>query len=217
MHRNVAASLPEYLCHPAPEVQPLSVDECFDILESFDTKAPLDLRNYIIVAMLWSTGLRNSELCALRWGDIDLNDAHLMVREGKGGKQRQVFLNDRLCDDLRAYRQQLCPNDGPAEPVFFAFTVNAPQAEEFKPLSTRQVNAVVRDQARKVGITKRVNPLVFRHTFATHMLEAGVDIDDIKEIMGHDDATETTVYLHVTMDTAKRFLNDHVANPWKYR
>ena len=174
MHRNPAASLPEYVCHPAPEAQPLTVDECFRILDSFDAEAPLDLRNYVMVALLWSTGLRNSELCALRWGDIDLDDAHLIVRKGKGGKQRQVFLNDRLCDDLRHYRQELCPHDGPAEPLFFAFTVNAPEAEEFKPLSTNQVNSMVREHARKVGISKRVNPLVFRHTFATHMLEAGV-------------------------------------------
>ena len=53
---------------------------------------------------------------------------------------------------------------------------------------------------------------MFRHTFATHMLEAGVDIDDIKEMLGHDDATETTVYLHVTMAAAKRFLNDLISN-----
>ena len=214
---NPAASLPEYVCNPPAETQVLTVHECFRILESFNTQAPLDLRNYTIVALLWSTGLRNSELCALRWGDIDLSDAHLIVRKGKGGKQRQIFLNDRLCDDLRRYRQELCPDDGPGEPLFYAFTVNAPEAEDFRPLSTRQVNAVVREQARKVGITKRVNPLVFRHTFATHMLEAGVDIEDIKEMLGHDDATETTVYLHVTMAAAKGFLNDHIAKPHKYR
>jgi len=215
---NPAASLPEYICNPPAEKLVLSVEECFAMLRAFDTDSPLGLRNYLIVALLWSTGLRNSELCALNWGDIDLDEAVLVVRKGKGGKQRQIFLNDRVCGDLKRYRRELCPHDGPARPVFYALSVNAPDAEDFKRLSTHRVDDIVRLHARDVvGLDKPVNPLTFRHTFATHMLEAGVDIADIKEIMGHEQQTETCVYLHVTMEAAKRFLNDHLANPSKYQ
>jgi len=217
VHRNPAASLPEYVCSAPAEKQVLTVEECLRILDAFDTDLPLGLRDYVIVALFWSTGLRNSELCALSWRDIDLDEAYLIVRKGKGGKQRQVFLNDRVCGDLRRYREELCADDGPERPVFFAFYPNAPDAEDFKRLSTNRVNEIIRLQARDVvGLAKPVNPLTFRHTFATHMMEAGVDINDIKEIMGHDDETETSVYLHVTMAAAKRFLNDHLANPHKY-
>ncbi len=216
--RNPAASLPEYVCSPPPEKQVLTVEECLQILDAFDVDNPLELRNYVIVALFWSTGLRNSELCALCWGDIDLDEACLIVRKGKGGKQRQVFLNDRVCGDLHRYRQRVCcPADTDSDPVFFAFSVNAPNAEEFKHLSVSHVANMIQLHARDtVGLEKPVNPLILRHTFATHMMEAGVDISDIKEIMGHDKETETTVYLHVTMTAAKRFLNDHLANPLKY-
>jgi len=74
---NPAASLPEYICNPPAEKLVLSVEECFAMLRAFDTDSPLGLRNYLVVALLWSTGLRNSELCALNWRDIDLDEARL--------------------------------------------------------------------------------------------------------------------------------------------
>lgn len=214
MFWNPAASLPELICRPPAEKEFLSIDECFRMLEAFDTKDPLALRDYTIIALLWSTGLRNNELCSLNWRDLDLQEKTLRVLKGKGGKQRQIFLNDRVCEDLRQYRQRI--GGKAADPVFFSFSVNAPGAKKHSRLSTTRIDDMIRLHARKVGLSKAVSPLTFRHTFATHMFEAGVDIQDIKEMLGHDLETETTVYVHVTIDAAKRLLNEHLANPSRY-
>jgi site-specific recombinase XerD len=211
---NPAASIPELICRPAAEKEFLSVDECFRILEGFDIKDPLALRNYTIIALLWSTGLRNNELCSLNWRDLNLEEKTLRVLKGKGGKQRQIFLNDRVCEDLRQYRFRLGGNA--TDPVFYSFTVNAPGAKKHVRMSTSRLDDMIRLHAQKLGLSKPVNPLTFRHTFATHMFEAGIDIQDIKEMLGHDLETETTIYVHVTVDAAKRLLNEHLANPAKY-
>lgn len=163
----------------------------------------------MIIALLWSTGLRNRELCTLTWQDIDLDDGALLVRQGKGGKQRQIFLNDRIHADLKAYQKSLGGVDH--EPVFCS-TKPGKKA----PLSSSRLVEITRECAQKAGVTKPVNPMTFRHTFATHMFEAGADVEDIKEIMGHSEVTETTVYIHVSLDAAKQILNDHIANPLKY-
>ena len=115
---NPAASLPQMICVPPRDKQWLTVEECFQLLEAFDTSDAIGLRNYVMVALLWSTGLRNSELCALSWRDVDLEEECLVVRRGKGGKQRQLFLNERLLDDLLMYHRQL--GGLPEDPVFFA-------------------------------------------------------------------------------------------------
>ncbi|HWR97059.1 MAG TPA: tyrosine-type recombinase/integrase [Candidatus Methanoperedens sp.] len=211
---NPAASLPELICRPPAEKEYLSVEECFQMLEAFQTEDPLALRNYTVIALLWSTGLRNNELCSLNWRDLDLEDKTLRVLRGKGGKQRQIFLNDRVCEDLRRYRARL--GGGAGDPVFFSFSVNAPGAKKHARMSPSHLDDMIRLHARAVGISKPVNPLTFRHTFATHMFEAGVGLEDIKEMLGHDLDTETTTYVHVTIEAAKRLLNEHLANPAKF-
>jgi site-specific recombinase XerD len=202
-----AASLPTMICAPPAEKAYLTVDECVTILKSLDTTDPHGLRDYVVVALLWSTGLRSRELVALTWRDLDLDHGALVVRDGKGGKQRQIFLNDHILADLRAYRKRLGEDNH--QPVFHSSTAGAP-------LSSQRLVEVVAAAARRAGIAKPVSPRTLRHTFATHLFEAGVTLEDIKELMGHDRLTETTVYVHVSLDAAKQLLNDHVANPLKY-
>ncbi|MFX0195164.1 MAG: tyrosine-type recombinase/integrase [Candidatus Hodarchaeota archaeon] len=88
MDHNPAKALLELICRPPPEADYLTVDECFRLLDFFDTNALIGLRNYTIVALLWATGIRNNELCNLNWSDIHLSDSALLVRDGKGGAQR---------------------------------------------------------------------------------------------------------------------------------
>ena len=214
MGSNPAASLPELICEPPAEKAYLTIDECFQLLISFDTSDPIGIRNYTIAALLWSTGLRNGEVCALNWRDINLDEGTLLVRKGKGGKQRQLFLNDRLIKDLVRYRNEMGGDD--LSPVFYAFSKNASSKERYARLSQSRLVEIIREHGKAAGLKKPINPLTFRHTFATHMYEAGISIDDIKEMLGHDDETETTIYVHISIDTAKHFLNDHMANPAKY-
>lgn len=214
MPSNPAAALPELICEPPAEKDYLSVKECFRLLEAFELSDPIQLRNYTMVALLWSTGLRNGELCTLEWRDINIEEGTLLVRKGKGGKQRQLFLNDRIWQDLIRYRHKIGGNE--CSPVFYAFSQNASSRKKHARLSQSRLVEIIREHSHAVGLKKGINPLTFRHTFATHMYEAGVSMEDIKEMLGHDDETETTIYVHISIDTAKGFLNDHIANPAKY-
>lgn len=206
-----AAALPVMICSPVREKAFLSVAECFALLATCEPSSPLGVRDATIIALLWSTGLRTRELLALRWRDIDLEAEVLLVRRGKGGKQRQLFLNHRVATDLRRYRASL----GGAEddPVFFAIAGALPEEGRRVSLSATRLVGIVREHARAAGLGKPVNPMTLRHTFATHMYEAGAALGEIKEMLGHDCETETTVYVHVTLAAVRRLLAEHVANP----
>jgi len=203
MTSNPAASLPELICEPPEEKAYLTVDECFDLLQAFDTDDLIGLRDYTIAALLWSTGLRNGELCALNWRDIDLREGTLLVRKGKGGKQRQLFLNDRIWKDLIRYRQQMQGDE--YLPVFYAFSKNGSSSKKHARLSQSRVVEIIRKHGQVIGLKKAINPLTFRHTFATHMFEAGVSIQDIKEMLGHDDETEIYGSYYTSVISVKHY------------
>ncbi len=211
---NPAASLPELICEPPAEKKYLTIKECFLLLESINTDSLIGLRDYTIIALLWSTGLRSGELCALERRDIDLREGCLIVRKGKGGKQRQVFFPDKMTEFMTRY--WILIQGDQDTPLFYALSINGTRKQKHARLSRSRLADIVRLRSNEAGITKKVSPLTFRHTFATHMYEAGVVMRDIKEILGHDDETETTIYVHISVDTARKFIEDHVANPVKY-
>jgi site-specific recombinase XerD len=212
---NPAASLPELICRPPQEQQYLTVPECFQLLDSYDQTDRIGLRNYMMTAVLWSTGLRRGELCRLLWKDIVLDEARLLVRHGKGGKQRQLFLNDRLVQDLRRYRARGgAAAENPESPLFPAESVNRSGTPRHRAISPHRLVQILQAQGKIAGISKSIGPLTLRHTFATHMFEAGVSIHDLKEMLGHTDEMETTVYVHVTLDAARRLLNEHISHPF---
>lgn len=213
-YQNPASSLPEFVCNPYSVNDYLTVDECFRMLESIDSKDPLGLRNYTIIALLWSTGLRSRELRMLSWEDIDLQDGHIKVRRGKGRTQRMIFLNERIHKDLLRYqRNTLGTQSGPLFPAIETF--NAKQ-KGVRRLSSQRLGDIVKNAAQAAGITRTIGPHTLRHTFATHLFEAGVDIEDIKEILGHMVAAETTRYIHITAAAAKRLLTGHLSQTRQY-
>jgi len=197
--------IPKFMSTPAKEKSSLAVKEVFAMLETCDTTDPTGHRNYIIIALLWSTGLRTSELIALNWKDIDLENSTLLVRKGKGRKQRQLFLCARMLDDLNHYRQSLVTSN--RMPLFCRYGTTKRKNKSVR-ISSNTLCTIIRDTANSGGIKEKVTPLTLRHTFATHMYEAGVDIMDIKEMMGHSDQCETTVYIHVSLNAIKSLLNE---------
>ncbi len=207
---NPAAAVPSLVCAPPPEQDYLTVDECFRLLETCDRSDLKGLRNYTILALFWSTGLRKRELYDLNCHDINLDEGYLRVLNGKGGKARQVFLNDRIVTDLRAYADHW--GWRPEAPLFRSIKPGSTTADPNKRLGTGRIEEMVRKSGKSAGINKMVCPLALRHTFATHMYEAGVRIEDLKEIMGHSNDTETLIYVHVTLDAVRHFLNEHIAN-----
>jgi site-specific recombinase XerD len=206
-----AAALPVMICSPVREKAFLTVAECFALLATCDPATPRGRRDATMIALLWSTGLRTRELLALRWRDVDLADEVLLVRRGKGGKQRQLFLNQRVAEDLRQYR--VSRGGGEDDPVFCALAGDAPREGRTTALSATRLVGIVRAHAGAAGLDKPVSPMTLRHTFATHMYEAGATLEEIKEMLGHDCETETTVYVHVTLAAVRRLLAEHVANP----
>jgi site-specific recombinase XerD len=137
---------------------------------------------------LYGAGLRVSEVCALIPEDIDSQRMLIRVRAGKGDKDRYVMLSPRLLATFRAYWRRR-PRQGP-----YLF----PSPRPDKPLSRMAVFRSVRTAAQRAGLQKRVSPHVLRHTFATHLLEAGTDIRTIQVLLGHRSIRTTARYLLVS-------------------
>lgn len=207
---NPAAAVPALVCAPPKEQDYLTVEECFRLLGTCDQTDLKGLRSYTILALFWSTGLRKRELYNLNCDDINLDEGYLRVLNGKGGKARQVFLNDRIVTDLRAYADHW--GWRPEAPLFRSIKPGSPTADPNKRLCTGSIEEMVRKSGKSAGINKMVCPLALRHSFATHMYESGVSIEDLKEMMGHSNDTETLIYVHVTLSAVRHFLNEHIAN-----
>ena len=145
-------------------------------------------RHYAILATLYSTGLRLGELVKLCIRDIDSNTMILHVRQGKGGKDRQVQLSPGLLTILRDYYRSTR-----SKPQSWLF----PGAEVENPLDPSGIQRMVTLLAKRAGINKRVSPHTLRHSFATHLLEDHTDLRTIQSLLGHSQITTTEVYLHI--------------------
>jgi integrase/recombinase XerD len=136
----------------------------------------------------YATGLRVSELVALRAEDIDSRRMVIRVRQGKGKKDRYVMLSPMLLAELRAYWKT-------AHPTTWLF----PGRNPGQPMSRRLVNLACCRTARRAGIRKKVTPHTLRHSFATHLLDAGTDIRTIQALLGHRSLRTTALYTYVSM------------------
>jgi site-specific recombinase XerD len=149
-------------------------------------------RYKILVLLLYGCGLRVSEIYKLRRSEIDLDRKMLHIRSSKGGKDRYVPISAILVVPLR----QMFKSQPGAKFLFPGF--NAVRKMDFETgLSKRTIHAAISGLARKAAIEKQVSPHTLRHTFATHLLEDGLDIVSIKELLGHSSIHTTLIYLHV--------------------
>ena len=180
---------------PERSIDVISGDEILRLLAVSDGEGVKDLRNRAILELLFSTGLRVSELCSLsRY--IDLQKDEFSIR-GKGEKVRVVFLSREAKSAIKRYLSARTDMD---EALFVNLsTVNTKEdAESSHRLSTRSVERIVKHCAIKAGITKKVTPHVIRHCFATDLLQNGADIRSVQAMLGHSDISTTQVYTHVT-------------------
>jgi len=150
-----------------------------------------NLMHRAMLMTLYGTGVRRAELCRLQVADIDSQRMVIRVRHGKGGRDRDVLLSDKLLETLREYWRWMKPNK-----YLFPGTVNGWRAD--KPITDKVLWMAVDEARRKAGIQKRVSPHTLRHSFATHMLEAGADLRTIQVLLGHADIADTTIYLHLS-------------------
>lgn len=150
------------------------------------------LRDRAIVELLFSTGLRVSELCGLD-RDIDLSRDELSVR-GKGEKVRVVFLSPEAKKAVKAYLDKRGDID---DALFVQMGKAAKTAKQLR-LTPRSVERLIKKYATKAGITRKVTPHVIRHSFATDLLESGADLRSVQALLGHANIATTQVYTHVT-------------------
>lgn len=174
------------------------------LMKAPDTTTLLGLRDRAILELLFSTGLRISELCALSVDDVDLTRDEFSVR-GKGDKIRVVFLSD---DAKKAISNYLKARKDMSDALFIQYGKNAKAAKDVR-LSPRAVQRMLKAVAVKAGITRKVSPHVIRHSFATDLLSNGADLRSVQALLGHANIATTQIYTHVTdkhlRDVHKKF------------
>ena len=164
--------------------QVLDPDEAKALVE-VATDAPLGLRDRALLELFYSSGLRLSELCALRWRDLDLGEGLVTVL-GKGRKQRSVPLGSHARNALQEWRQSTgAALDAPVFPG------------RNGPIPPRAIQLRVRQLAQRQGLFKRVHPHLLRHSFASHILESSGDLRAVQELLGHADIATTQIYTHL--------------------
>jgi len=163
-------------------------------------------RDKAIMEMLFSTGLRVSELCSLK-NDLDLKLDEFAIR-GKGGKVRVVFLSDEAKDVVKKY---LALRKDMSDALFVKIGDEISKKETTEGLTRRSIERIVKKYATIAGISKRVTPHVIRHVFATDLLSNGADIRSVQAMLGHANIGTTQIYTHVTdkhlRDIHKKFHN----------
>lgn len=175
----------------------LHYDEVEDMLEQIDTSTESGLRDRAIIELLYSGGLRVSELVGLNRDSINLERREFMVR-GKGSKDRPIFISQSAADRVRDY---LDARTDSLPALFLNNSRNLQTADtsgNYRRMTTRSVERIVEKYARLAGITKHVSPHTLRHSFATDLLMNGADIRAVQSMLGHADISTTQIYTHVT-------------------
>ena len=165
--------------------QVLDPDEAKSLVET-PTDAPLGLRDRAVLELFYSSGLRLSELCALRWAQVDLDDG-LVTVHGKGRRERSVPIGSHARAALAEWRASTGAKSD--DPVF--------PGRGGTPITPRAVQLRVRAIAERQGLFKQVHPHMLRHSFASHILESSGDLRGVQELLGHADLSTTQIYTHL--------------------
>ncbi|MEJ7679348.1 MAG: tyrosine-type recombinase/integrase [Segetibacter sp.] len=159
----------------------LSRQECKELFAS-----PVNLKHRFLLAFAYACGLRMNELRLTKINDVDVQRMAVLVCHGKGRKQRYVGMSVFLAQKLPMYLTQVKP----VKYLFEGLTAGEPMGE-------RSIQYIISEALQKTNITKAVTMHTLRHSFATHLLEDGVDIQTIQHLLGHADLITTLIYLHV--------------------
>lgn len=181
----------------------LSVEEIDTLLDVIDMSTAEGVRNYAIIETLYSCGLRISELTDLRFSNLFFEEGFIRV-EGKGSKQRLVPISDVAVQKIRDwlyYRNQIPIKKGNEDVLFVS--------SRGKAISRITVFYYLKRYAEEVGLQKKISPHVFRHSFATHLLERGANIRVIQEMLGHEKITTTEIYTHIDRHFLRQEIIEH--------
>jgi integrase/recombinase XerD len=174
-----------------PEV--LSVKEIDLLVETIDLSKPEGHRNKAIVETLYSCGLRVSELINLHLSDIHIEEGYIKVIKGKGNKERLVPINEKAIKEINLYinnyRNRLDIKKGANDILFLNRRGNK--------LSRVMIFHIIKETCKMAGIKKNISPHSFRHSFASHLVEAGADLRAVQEMLGHESILTTEIYTHL--------------------
>lgn len=177
----------------------LTTEEIEQILNNIKIDTPAGFRNKVIIELLWATGMRVSELSSLNFGDLNLDENEIRVF-GKGAKERIVLVSERCKKYLTQYldtvRKLIAPEYIKDEinentPVFINST-------GFR-LQNQTIRKAINEVVSKIELPKKVTPHVFRHSFATKLIENGADLRVVQELLGHAGISNTQIYTHISM------------------
>lgn len=171
-------------------------NELEELFYACDTSNSLGQRNLAILEVLYATGTRVSELINIKLQDINFNEKQIKVL-GKGNKERIVFLGDYAVDALRDYLNDgyLFLNKYNLDYVFLNHLGNK--------ITRRGIEDILTKLIKKTSIDKKISPHMIRHSFATHLLNEGCDLESVQEMLGHESISATAIYTHVTDDRIK--------------
>lgn len=171
------------------------------LFKSIDRSTPLGNRNYLILELLYGTGMRVSELCSLNIIDLSFSDSTIKIY-GKGDKERIVIMFDNLKDDLKNYinndRLVLLRKSHDIDNRTLLLNKNGTS------LTSRGVRIILNDIINKCGETYHITPHMLRHSFATSMLDHGADLRSVQELLGHESLSTTQIYTHVSIEQMKK-------------
>lgn len=174
----------------------LHYDEVIRMLDTIPLDSDIGLRDRAIVELLFSSGLRVSELVNLNRDHINTRRREFMVR-GKGQKDRPIFISESAAKRVEEYLAARIDN---LPPLFLSYSRNntASTTGDYRRLSPRSIQRMINQYARMAGITKHVSPHTMRHSYATDLLMNGADIRSVQSMLGHSNISTTQVYTHVT-------------------
>lgn len=181
-------------------------EEIDNLFESINTDQVIGKRDYAMLEILYGTGLRVSEFTSLRIQDIDFYNQTFIVM-GKGGKERYVpfhsGIKEALLDYMNFSRNELLKKETaiPSDALFLNFKGN--------PLTSRGVRAILKELNEKAMNNQNISPHMFRHSYATHLLDNGADLRSVQELLGHANLSTTQIYTHVSKDKLKEEYEKH--------
>lgn len=186
----------------------LTTDEIENILSNINIDTPAGYRNRAILELLWASGMRVSELSGLNFGNLNLENNEITVF-GKGAKERIILVTDRAKNYLQGYidfARPLVAKGYTLEPI----SDNSPvfiNKTGYR-LQTKMIRNVINNIVEKIELPKKVTPHMFRHSFATHLIENGADLRVVQELLGHASISNTQIYTHISMQHMKDVYNE---------
>ena len=181
----------------------LNYEDIEKLLNVFDNKDAIGLRNSLILEILYSTGIRVSEITNIKFKNINMNDKTIKIK-GKGNKERYAYFGTKCSDLIREYCKNSYPKLNKYNLEYLILSKTG------KKINDRQIRDVVDEAAILSHIDMKISPHVLRHTFATHMLNEGADLKSVQELLGHENLSTTQVYTHLSNDRIRNiYLKTH--------